>query len=94
MEFIIGQRWLTAFEDERIQRNELERLISKNREEVKKSLMDVREQHQTELMRQELAHHQQEQMRLLMQLRDREGGLLHLPGPPPPFSGDRPEVCV
>ncbi len=98
VEFAIAQRWLSVFDEEKAKRNELEIHIKENRGAVKDSIVNIREQHQTELMRQELVHHQQEQMRLLIQLRERDGGMPpSMPGmplmpTPPHFSADLQEV--
>ena len=61
------------FEDEKAQRADLDERLRENRVEVRKQMANIKEQHKIELLRQELVHHQQEQLRLMQQLSEREG---------------------
>ena len=67
-----------AYDSEKRQRDELEQHLRQARSNLVREMENIKEQHQTELIRQELAHHQQEQLRLVRQLQKREG--THLPG--------------
>lgn len=73
VEFMMANRWKAVFEDEKTQRAELEERLRENRVEVRKQMANIKEQHKIERMRQELVHHQQEQLRLMQQLNEREG---------------------
>ena len=78
---MIASRWKVVFEEEKVQREDLETRIKENRGAVREQMGDIRKQHETEMLRQELAHHQAQGLRLMQQLSEREGGLM------PPVSG-------
>ena len=97
VEFAVAEHWKAIFESEKCQREELEQQLGHARNSVLQGMESLEEQHQTKLIRQELAHHQQEQLRLVQELRMRqggcmpepsfmEGGLSPPPPPPPPVS--------
>lgn len=69
----MATQWKVAFENEKRQREEMEQQFRQARNNLMHEMENVKEQHQTELLRQELAHHQQEQLRLVQQLRMRQG---------------------
>ena len=73
VEHAVATQWKMAYEAEKRQREELEQHLRQARNSLVNEMENVREQHQTELLRQELAHHQQEQLRLVQQLRLRQG---------------------
>ena len=89
LEYAIAVRWKQAYDDEKIQRDELEQRLKLNRNEIQNEMEMMKEQHRTDLLRQELARHQQEGLRLAEQLRARGE---NVPGvnpimglaPPPP----------
>ena len=88
LEYAIAARWKQAYDDEKIQRDELEQRLKLNRNEIQNEMEMMKEHHRTELLRQELARHQQEGLRLAEQLRAR-GENVHPPNPimglqPPP----------
>lgn len=78
VEHAVATQWKMAFESEKRRREEVEQELRQARNNLVNEMENIREQHQTELLRQELAHHQQEQLRLVQQLRMRQGNL----GPP------------
>lgn len=76
IEFAVANQWKAAYESEKRQREELEQQLRQARNNVVQEMETLKEQHQTELIRQELAHHQQEQLRLVQELRMRQGNIL------------------
>lgn len=104
VEHAVATQWKMAYVSEKRQREELEQHLRQARNNLVNEMENIREQHQTEMIRQELAHHQQEQLRLVQQLRRRQGqlslpgqGLMELPNASggvaslfPGQSGDRP----
>ena len=79
LEHAVATQWKMAYESEKRQREELEQHLRQARNSLVNEMESIKEQHQTELLRQELAHHQQEQLRLVQQLRMRQGNLASLP---------------
>ena len=91
MEYNVATRWKQIYDEEKAQRDELEQRLGLTRDGLEGSMNNLKEQYRTDLIRQELAHHQQEQMRLVEQLRQRGdplGGLL--PTAPPPVHHSAP----
>ena len=78
IEHAVASQWKMAYESEKRRREEVEQELRQARNNLVNEMENIREQHQTEMLRQELAHHQQEQLRLVQQLRMRQGNL----GPP------------
>ena len=100
---MIASRWKAVFDEERVQRDELETRIKENRAAVREQMGDIRKQHETELLRQELAHHQAQGLRLMQRLSEREsslmppvsGATIYPQGAPPLFPvGDQEVSCV
>lgn len=75
LEHAVATQWKLAYESEKRQRDELEHHLRQARNNLVNEMESIKEQHQTEMLRQELAHHQQEQLRLVQQLRMRQGAL-------------------
>ena len=75
LEFAVATQWKMAYDSEKRQREELEQHLRQSRNNLVHEMENIKEQHQTELIRQELAHHQQEQLRLVQQLRMRQGSV-------------------
>ena len=75
LEHAVATQWKLAYESEKRQREELEQHLRQARNNLVNEMESIKEQHQTEMLRQELAHHQQEQLRLVQQLRMRQGAL-------------------
>lgn len=75
LEHAVATQWKMAYDSEKRQREELEQQLRQARNSLINEMESIKEQHQTELLRQELAHHQQEQLRLVQQLRMRQGNL-------------------
>lgn len=75
LEHAVATQWKMAYESEKRQRDELEQHLRQARNSLVNEMESIKEQHQTEMLRQELAHHQQEQLRLVQQLRMRQGAL-------------------
>ena len=71
LEFAIASRWKQAYDDEKVQRDEFEQRLKLNRNEIQKEMEVIKEQHRTDLLRQELARHQEAGLRLAEQLRQR-----------------------
>ena len=94
IEFAVAAQWKATYENEKNQRDDLEKELRKSRNSVLHEMESLKEQHQTELIRLELAHHQQEQMRLVQELRMRQGGAMpmgsFMEGAGPPGSGYPP----
>ena len=98
LEYAIASKWQQAYEDEKMQRDELEQRLKQNRNEIQNQMEVIKEQHRTDLLRQEFARHQQEGMRLAEQLRQRGEALSGInvgggmPGlvPPPGAGGMQP----
>ena len=78
VEHAVATQWKMAYDSEKRQKEELELRLRQARNSLVNEMENIREQHQTELLRQELAHHQQEQLRLVQQLRMRQGNLAPL----------------
>lgn len=76
LEHAVATQWKMAYDSEKRQREELEQHLRQGRNSLVNEMETIKEQHQTELLRQELAHHQQEQLRLVQQLRMRQGSLM------------------
>ena len=76
LEHAVATQWKMAYDSEKRQRDELEQRLRQARNSLVNEMESIKEQHQTELLRQELAHHQQEQLRLVQQLRLRQGNLM------------------
>ena len=83
LEYAVASQWKMTYESEKHQRNELEQQLRLARHNVVQDMDALKEQHRTELIRQELAHHQQEQLRLVQELRLRQGN----PGGNMPLGG-------
>ena len=93
LEFAIAARWKQAYDDEKVQRDELEQRLKINRNNIQKDMELIKEQHRTNLLRQEFARHQEEGMRLAEQLRQRGASVSVMARsgfPPPPPSGVPP----
>ena len=92
LEFAIAARWKQAYDEEKVQRDELEQRLKVNRNDIQKEMEVIKEQHRTNLLRQEFARHQEEGMRLAEQLRRRGESLavLGMHGVPPPPPGGMP----
>lgn len=80
MEFAVASRWKQLYEEEKLQREELEQRLKQVRNSLQENMETLKEQYRTDQIRQELAHHQQEQMRLVEQLRQRGDPLASLTG--------------
>ena len=76
VEYAVASQWKATYESEKHQREELEQQLRQSRNSVLHEMEGLKEQHQTELIRQELAHHQQEQLRLVQELRIRQGNVM------------------
>lgn len=88
LEHEIASRWAAFYDREKTLKDELEARLKEEKATVEKEIQQLVEQHQTLLLRQEIARHQQEQMRLAAALREQESRLhpgLHVGGPPPPL---------
>lgn len=81
LEYAVASQWKSTYESEKRQRDALELELRHSRHSVVQDMESLREQHHTELIRQELAHHQQEQLRLVQELRMRQGSLGGMGGP-------------
>lgn len=94
LEYAIASKWKQAYDDEKVQRDELEQRLKQNRNEIQNQMEVIKEQHRTDLLRQELARHQQEGLRLAEQLRQRGETVPAIPSmrniPPPPGSMQPP----
>lgn len=93
LEFAIASRWKQAYDDEKVQRDEFEQRLKLNRNEIQKEMEVIKEQHRTELLRQEFARHQEAGLRLAEQLRQRgvtDPTLGAYPGLAPPPPGGMP----
>lgn len=75
LEHAVATQWKMAYESEKRQRDDLEQHLRQARNSLVNEMESIKEQHQTEMLRQELLHHQQEQLRLVEQLRMRQGAL-------------------
>eukprot|EP00731_Ephydatia_muelleri_P031882 Em0023g389a len=83
IEFEIASRWAAFYDHEKVMRDELEVRVKEEKANVEKEIQQLLEQHQTLVIRQEIARHQQEQMRLAAALREQETRMQH-GGPPLP----------
>lgn len=72
VEYAVASEWKSTYDTEKQQREDLEQQLRQARNTVLRAMETLKEQHQTELIRQELAHHQQEQLRLVQELRMRQ----------------------
>lgn len=92
LEFAIAARWKQAYDEEKVQKDELEQRLKVARNDIQKEMEVIKEQHRTNLLRQEFARHQEEGMRLAEQLRRRGEnlGALGMGFPPPPPGGMPP----
>lgn len=92
LEFAIAARWKQAYDEEKVQRDELEQRLKVARNDIQKEMEVIKEQHRTNLLRQEFARHQEEGMRLAEQLRRRGEHIsgLGMGFPPPPPGGIPP----
>jgi hypothetical protein len=104
LEFDVAQRWKAFFEQERSERDKLEERVRGMKSAIQNDMDTIKEQHQTLVLRQEIARHQLEQRRLAERLREQEerlkglnaaqssmGLLPSFPGPAPlfpPIMGD------
>ena len=81
LEYAVASQWKSTYESEKRQRDELEQQLRQSRNAVLQDVEALKDQHQTELIRQELAHHQQEQLRLVQELRMRQGSFGNMAAP-------------
>lgn len=71
LEYAIAARWKQAYDEEKVQRDELEQRLKVSRNDIQKEMEQIKESHRTNLLRQEFARHQEEGIRLAQQLRMR-----------------------
>lgn len=72
LEYDVAGRWKAHYDSEKMQREELEQRLKEGRNLLQQDMHNIKEQHQTLLLRQEIARHQQEQLRLAEELRKQE----------------------
>ncbi len=92
LEHAVATQWKMAYDSEKRQREEMEQHLRQARNSLINEMEGIKEQHQTEMLRQELAHHQQEQLRLVQQLRLRQGALGTSAAEPNGASGMTPSL--